>query len=216
MSGATNGWDDVWADYDARTGRAPRPAAATHWYMEPDYADTAEQAAPPSRGGRPLGMMALASLAVVMLVMMLNLRFAPDPAQRLAGNPAPRALPVLSIASPAEASTSPTPALPIQAVALPEPMFGELLAVPPPSWVRPEAIRAAALAAPVPSAAGKAAARRESQRRHAAVACAPLRARAMPGVVRLSAAEPGLTAAPMGALNPVALAVAAPRGPPRA
>lgn len=205
MAAASNGWDEVWAEYDARSGLAPAPAPATHWYMEPDYADTAEQGAPPSRG-RPAGTMALASLAVMALVMMLNLRFAPDPAQRLAGSPAPRSVPVLSLASPAMASTSEAPVL------LPppagEPSFGELAALPPQDWVRPEAIRAAALAAPAPREA-RGEARRTRPQRLAAAQCAPTRYRLLPHAVRRSG---------LGQQAPhphgTALATHTPRGPP--
>ncbi len=131
MTTRTDDWETVWAEYDARAG-APRWQAHTPWYMDPSYV-LAQEPTPEEGGGRGRPFMVLASMTIVFMVFMLNIRFVPE-APLLAPSPwqpveAPVAL--VSFGAPAEASPStPRRAAPSD--------FGALLDLPPPGWVRAE------------------------------------------------------------------------------
>ncbi len=147
MNTRTDDWEAVWAEYDSRAG-SPRFQAHTPWYMDPDYAGGQEPSVAESGGrGRPFVM--LATMAMVVLAFMLNIRLVPEaPAQVAAWQPlhgAPAApVAMLSLGAPAEAAST----MPARASATSS--FGDLLQLPPPDWVQ-------ASAAPAPAAPERAA-----------------------------------------------------------
>jgi len=134
-------WEAVWAEYDARAG-APQFQAHTPWYMDPDYVGGQEAATDePGRRGRPL--LAVASVAVMLLAFMLNIQWVPEaPRQVAAWQPVMQepAQPVarLTLGATAEAA----PAMPATEPVPSE--FGTLLSLPAPQWVRADVASPAA------------------------------------------------------------------------
>jgi hypothetical protein len=132
MNTRTNDWEAVWAEYDARAG-APTWQSHTPWYMDPAYVE-AQEPTPEEGGGGGRPFMVLASLAVVLLAFMLNIRFVPEHPVHAAAPWQPVVAPVamVSFGTPAEAAPTPPPIATMSD-------FGDLLALPPPEWVRAEA-----------------------------------------------------------------------------